>query len=115
MGETKHTYADITDQIKSEVVNSVKEFFKFLFELHKNNNEFFVKSFAAESTIYKKVVDFCTGEEGEQTLKDSIGKGIKNKLEKDGIDDETPLEETLFFYPLVGLLHDLAYYIYELK
>ena len=109
------TYADITDQTKSEVVKSVETFFKFLFDLHKKNNEFLVNSLAADPAIFNEVKEFCLGKEGSQLLEVSIRKGISNKRESDSVNDETPLEETLFFYPLVGLLHDLAYKISQLK
>ena len=109
------TYADITDQTKDEVVKSVEEFFKFLFDLHKSNQEFLVNSLSADPTIFNEVKEFCLGEEGRQLLQVSMSKGISNKRQSDGVNDDTPLEETLFFYPLVGLLHDLAYKIGQMK
>lgn len=108
------TYASITDTIKDEVVKSVKDFFVFLFNLHKNNGEFLINSFAADSSIFNKVKDFCLGDEGLQQLQVSMSKGINNKIETDRVNDETKLEETLFFYPLVGFLHNLAYKIYKM-
>ena len=109
------TYADINDTTKKEVVKAVEEFFKFLFDLHKSNQEFLVNSLSADPTIFNKVKDFCLGEEGKQLLQVSLSKGITHKRETDGVNDDTPIEETLFFYPLVGLLHDLAYKIGQLK
>jgi len=108
------TYASITDGIKKEVVESVKDFFVFLFDLHKNNSEFLINNLAADSSIFNEVKEFCMGEEGMQLLQVSMSKGITNKRETDGVNDETRLEETLFFYPLVGFLHDLAYKIYKM-
>lgn len=105
------TYADIKDSTKADVVKSVEEFFKFLFDLHKNNQEFLVNSLSADSTIFNEVKEFCLGEEGKQLLQVSISKGVSNKRQSDGVNDDTPIEETLFFYPLVGLLHDLAFQI----
>ena len=105
------TYADIIDSTKEEVVQSVEEFFKFLFDLHKNNQEFLVNMLSADPTILNDVKEFCLGEEGSQLLQVSMAQGISNKCKSDGVSRDTPLEETLFFYPLVGLLHDLAYRI----
>lgn len=109
------TYADINDGTKEGVVESVEEFFNLLFDLHKNNHEFFINSLSAEPTIFNEVKDFCLGEEGRQILQVSLSKGIANKRQSDGVNDETPLEETLFFYPLVGLLHDLAFTISKMN
>ena len=105
------TYADITETTKKEVVKSVEEFFEFLFNLHKQNQEFLINTLSADSTIFNAVKEFCLGEEGQQIMEVSMAKGILNKCKGDGVSDDTPLEETLFFYPLVGLLHDLAYRI----
>lgn len=104
-------YSDITDEIKEDVVKSVEEFLKFLFELHKDNKEFLINNLSADSSIFNMVKEFCMGEEGKQLLRVSMRKGISNKRESDSVNDDTKLEETLFFYPLVGLLHDLAYKI----
>ena len=109
------TYADITEQTKDEVVKSVEEFFKFLFDLHKNNQEFLVNSLSADPTIFNEVKGFCLGEEGAQLLQVSMAQGISNKRQSDSVNDDTPIEETLFFYPLVGLLHDLAFRIGKMK
>ena len=105
------TYADITDDMKEDVVKSVEEFFKFLFALHKNNQEFLVNTLSADQAIFNDVKEFCLGEEGKQLLRVSMAQGFLNKCSSDGVGDDTPVEETLFFYPLVGLLHDLAFMI----
>lgn len=109
------TYADISEQTKEEVVKSVEEFFKFLFDLHKNNQEFLVNSLSADPTIFNEVKEFCLGEEGTQLLQVSMDQGLSHKRQSDSVNDDTPLEETLFFYPLVGLLHDLAFRIGKMK
>lgn len=105
------TYANINENTKEEVVKSVEEFFTFLFDIHKYNQEFLVNSLSADPTIFKEVKNFCLGEEGKQLLQVSLSKGIANKRQSDGVNDDTPIEETFFFYPLVGLLHDLAFKI----
>lgn len=109
------TYADISDSMKMDVVKSVEEFFKFLFELHRNNQEFLVNTLSADPAIFNDVKELCLGEEGEQVLQVSMDKGITNKRKTDGVNDDTPLEETLFFYPLVGLLHNLAFKISKMN
>jgi len=110
--DKKITYADITPEIENGVVQSVKEFFNFLFDLHKNNNDFMSDKLGADPAIFNQVKEFCLGEKGTQLLSTSMFKGLKNKRME--VNDETKLEETLFFYPLVGLLHDLALEISEM-
>jgi hypothetical protein len=107
----KIKYANITDIVKNEVIESVKDFFVFLFDLHHNNSEFFINRLGAAPSIFNEVKEFCFGEEGQQLLLDSLNKGIRNKWESGEVNDGSELEETLFFYPLVRFLHDLAYKI----
>lgn len=108
----KLTYVDITEDIQNAVVTSIKEFFKFLFDLHKNNNDFLSNKLGADPAVFNQIKEFCLGEEGEQLLETSMFKGLKNKRAE--VNDDTKLEETLFFYPLVGVLHDLALKISEM-
>lgn len=103
------TYGEITNEVKQEVVSVVKEFFGFLFDMHKANGDYLVNYLGASPDIFDWVRDFCLGEEGSQLLEVSMEKGVRNKCEVDRMNDETALEETLFFYPLVVFLHDLAY------
>jgi hypothetical protein len=110
----KYTYADITEKVQNDVVKSVKDFFVFLFDLHQNNNDFLFNKLGADPAIFDRVRAFCLGDEGEQLLSVSMFKGLKQKRESDKITDETKVEETLFFYPLVGVLHDLALKISEM-
>lgn len=113
--DEKLMYKDITDEVKENVVKSVKGFFDFIFKLHKDNNDFLINSLAADPLIYQKVYEYCTGAEGEQKLETSLAMGLHHKCETDKVSGDTVLEETLFFYPLVGLLHDLAYKIFEME
>lgn len=104
------TYEDVTrdeDAIKTQVIGSVKDFFEFLFQINDANNNFFVNELNAAPTSYQMVKDFCTGERGYQLLRNSLDMGLRRKLNEVQISN-TPLEETLFFYPLITLLHDLA-------
>ena len=111
--DKKLTYADITEDVQNAVVLSVKDFFTFLFDLHSNNNDFLSNKLAADPAIFNDVKEFCLGEQGKQLLSTSMFKGLKNK--RDEVNNETKLEETLFFYPLVGVLHDLALKISDNK
>jgi hypothetical protein len=111
--DKKLKYSDITEEAQNAVVQSVKDFFTFLFDLHSNNNDFLSSKLAADSTIFNQIKEFILGEKGEQLLSVSMFKGLRNKRQE--VSDDTKLEETLFFYPLVGVLHDLALEITEMK
>lgn len=106
-------YSDITQEVQDGVVVSVKEFFNFLFKLNEDNKDFLCNKLGADREIFNQVKEFCLGEEGQQLLSTSIFKGLKKKREDDKISDDDKVEETLFFYPLIGLLHDLALKISE--
>jgi hypothetical protein len=101
-------YGDISEELRNNVVDTVENFFAFLFEMHSDNKDFLTTKLGADGAIYSKVQEFCLGSEGKQILKDSMSKGFKKKLEEVNNEKDKQLEDTLFFYPLVGLLHDLA-------
>jgi hypothetical protein len=108
------TYADITEDMQNAVVQSVKDFFTFLFDLHSKYKDFLTDMLAADPVIFNQVKEFILGEKGEQVLSVSMFRGLKNKR-REVNDDNAKLEETLFFYPLTGLLHDLALKITEME
>lgn len=103
------TYSDITTEVEKGVIKEVKKFFNFLFDLHKNNNDFLSNKLAADPAIYSKIKEICLD---ETTLSQSLSDGLYHKRQE--VTDETKVEETLFFYPLVGVLHDLALKISEM-
>jgi len=103
------TYADITPEIEKGVIKSVKDFFNFLFKLHKDNDDFLSNKLNADPSIYAKVKEMCMN---ETALSQSLSDGLYNKRQE--VTDDTKVEETLFFYPLVGILHDLALKISEM-
>jgi len=99
----KLTYAEITPEIEKGVVQSVQDFFRFLFDLHKDNGDFFSNKLAADPAVFADVKKVCLD---DQSLSTSMFKGLKQKLNE--VTSETKIEETLFFYPLIGVLNNLA-------
>jgi hypothetical protein len=92
-------FEDITEEVQEKIVDSVIAFFDFLFELHDNNDEFFTHSLGADENIIDEVKAICKDRvELSQSLKAAL------KTKKSG----KVIEETLFFYPLIGVLHELA-------
>ncbi len=84
-----------------EMVNEVEEFFKFFFDLNRDfsfEDEFGVSPLAIR--IAKENLPF--------QLKDYMAKAIS--LKSEGLDDlDRNLEDTLFFYPIVGAINNLAF------
>lgn len=106
--DRKLTYSNITEELRNDVVNSVEDFFNFIFKLHSNNEEFLTTKLGADGASLSKVKEFCLGSEGKQVLEDSLAKGFNKKFREVNEEKDKALEDTLFFYPLVGMLHDLA-------
>lgn len=103
------TYADITPDIEKGVLKSVSEFFDFLFDLNQKNDNFFGEYLSADPAIYTKVKEICLDEtELSQSLSDVL------YYKRQEVTGDTKVEETLFFYPLIGILHDLALKISEM-
>ncbi|MDR0603770.1 MAG: hypothetical protein LBG80_05645 [Bacteroidales bacterium] len=107
--EKKLSYADITPEVEQGVLQAVKDFFHFLFDLHKNNNDFLSNKLAADPAIFDKVKKICLD---EIVLQQSLSDSLFHKRQE--VTDDTKIEETLFFYPLIGVLHDLALEISEI-
>lgn len=100
--KNSETYQKIINNqsIKTAIVNSVVEYIDFIFKIHTNNNSFFTKSLGADQSLIDKVKTFCRNED---CLMESLNKAL-NKVK----DKTETVEETLFFYPLIKTLHDLA-------
>jgi hypothetical protein len=103
------TYADIDTATEEGVLKSVTEFFNFLFDLHKKNDDFLSEYLSADTAIYTQVKEICMD---ETALSQSLADGLYHKRQE--VTDVTKVEETLFFYPLTGVLHDLALKISEM-
>lgn len=95
----KMEFKDITEDIQGQIVDSIDEFVEFLFDLHKKNDEFLTSSLGANESIVKQVKEIC---KDRTELSQSLKAALKHKQ------DDKKVEETLFFYPLIGVLHKLA-------
>lgn len=97
-------FDQITEDIQEQIVNSGVEFIDFLFQLHENNDEFLTSSLSANDSIIEQVKEICSDRvELSQSLKAALSHKRGNKK----------VEETLFFYPLIGVLHELAQKVIE--
>ena len=94
-----------TEQIQS-VADHVAHFIDFIFEINSQHNNFFVKYLAADAGLVNKVKDICNSDLIEYT-KQGLEKKLE-ELESWGASEDTEIEETLFFYPIVAMLSNLA-------
>ena len=101
-------YDSLTYSIKNQVVANCKEFIDFVFDLDKEFS--YYDEFEIDKSIIEEVHKLCL-----RDLKTFLENGIEYKKEsitKDGADNV--VEETLFFYPLIGVLNSLVREVYNL-
>jgi hypothetical protein len=92
-------FEQIDEGVQEKLVDSVIAFVDFLFELHDNNDEFLTRSLGADDSIIEEVKAICKDRvELSQSLKSVLNSKTGHKV----------IEETLFFYPLIRVLHELA-------
>lgn len=100
----KETYAGINDAYLNKVVDEVKTFINFVFEL---NNEFSFKNNFDSVELSMNIAK----EECMRDLLTYTKNGLENK--KKEVSDNDIIEETFFFYPLSGMLNALVSAIYK--
>ena len=100
------TYNDITTKIEDQVLEDYHNFIELLFSLNKELS--FKDYFEINPKSLKDYKKYLT----ENAL-DDLKQGLQERIKE--LDDEldVPIDETLFFYPLVGALNHLAFNIYE--
>ena len=101
----------IDDQeTRAAVINEVKEFIELFFAIDKSYN--YEKYFAINNSKINKYEEYLTDE-----LDEFLILGLNNKkkeLPEDNMID-VEIEETMFFYPLVGAINNLAFKIVSEK
>lgn len=100
------TYQDIDATYLSNTVGQVKKFIDFVFGIDKIFS--FRQNFDVDAESLKVAKDICY-----KDLKTYTEKGLTCRLEE--VDKEAPVEETLFFYPLIGMLNALADHICQIN
>lgn len=116
LGDTSSTflsaglqYDEIDETLMNSVLGEVKQALQLFFDL--NDKFSYVDKFDAERAKWEIVKQYC-----QQDLKRYLKNGIENKkkeIEQTGADPK--IEETLFFYPFVGVLNTVAQKVYEKK
>lgn len=88
------------------VAASVSRFIDFLFEVNDDNKNFFVDSLATDASVIKNVKSVC-----KEDLVEYTKQGLEKKMEEIqswGLGKDAEVEETMFFYPIVAMLSNLA-------
>lgn len=96
------TYQTINPNIKANTVNNVRDFLRFTLN---SKSSFSIKDqFGIEQSVLDEAFDVCG-----RDLDTFFDNGLEQKLQENAPTD--PVEETLFFYPIIGMLHELCDYI----
>ena len=106
--DAQMTYNDVRNSDLDSVVHVIKEFIEFTFNLDKKFS--FYDNFDVDRSIMNRVKDLCY-----RDIKTYLENGLaikKSEIAQDGADDN--LEETLFFYPLVGIINAVVRNIYQM-
>ena len=98
------TYGEINDEYLNKVVGEVKSFIKFVFDLNKEFS--FKNNFDSDESSLNVAQEECA-----RDLLTFTKNGLENK--KKEVSDNDVIEETLFFYPLNGMLNALISAIYK--
>lgn len=101
----KH-YNEISDSDIQSVASHISDFVDFLFSVNDDNRNFFVDCFGADASIIRNVKGIC-----KEDLIEFTKQGLEkknNELKQWGAGDDADIEETLFFYPIVAMLSNLA-------
>ena len=98
------TYGDINDAYLNKAVDEVKSFIQFVFDLNKDFS--FKNNFDSAETSLNVAQEECM-----RDLLTYTKNGLENKKKEES--DSDTIEETLFFYPLSGMLNALISAIYK--
>lgn len=100
------SYEEIDDSTKDKVVKNVETFIDFIPKLNESNR--FGDKFGLDVLILEDVMKICKAD-----LRDFLNQGIKRAISLQGQDrTQKPIvNESLFFFPIVGMLPNLAQYL----
>ena len=105
---TNETYHD-AGNIKDQIANEVADFNDFI-SIQLANEISFYNEFGIDKTSFQ-LADDCFNED----LKVYIEKGIELKIASGDVSKDDKIEETLFFYPIIGVMNDLSHRICNLN
>ena len=100
-------YGDIDESVEESVQEEVEKTVQLFIDLNRKFS--YTQNFNAEGTKWEIVKKYC-----QKDIRTFLKNGIdskKEEIERTGI--EPKIEETFFFYPLVGILNMIAQKVYE--
>lgn len=100
-------YGDIDESVEESVQEEVEKTVQLFIDLNRKFS--YTQNFNAEGTKWEIVKEYC-----RKDIRTFLKNGIdskKEEIERTGI--EPKIEETFFFYPLVGILNMIAQKVYE--
>jgi hypothetical protein len=107
-GVEKITYDQLDETAKANIANYVGEFNKFFFNLNAQYN------FSDYFNVTEKSLGIFK-EELSKHLRDYLEEGLEYNKKLDEIaTDDKEIEETLFFYPLIGAINNLSTHLTQL-
>jgi len=106
---TGERYDDINDEQKSAIIKNVIEFIDFVPKLNDKNT--FGDKYSLDVSILNRILVIC-----KQNLAEYLNKGIEKagELIAEDKSKSNEINESLFFFPIVGMLNNLAKEIYEI-
>lgn len=107
-GIDKLTYEKLTDATKGDIANYVSDFNSFFLKL---NSQY---SFTEYFNVSEKSLEIFKDELNKH-LRDYLEEGLEyNKTLDEVAANEKEVEETLFFYPLIGAINNLSSHLSQL-
>ena len=108
-GVDKLTYDQLNEATKSSIANFVSDFNNFFFEL---NTQY---SFTDYFSVTEKSMEIFKVELSKH-LRDYLEQGLEfNKKLDETASDDKEIEETIFFYPLIGAINNLITQLSQLS
>lgn len=101
---TKLRYPDINDEVLTSVIDEFVDFINMFFDIHGEYN--FFHNFSVNAAILDESQEKLTDRE---ELLEYLTQGIEQKKRELFGNVKIELEETLFFYPLIGAMNALTY------
>jgi hypothetical protein len=99
---SKLKYSDLTNDVQKEITDYVADFNAMFLELNEKMN--FSDNFGVS---YNSMEIFR--DETKRQLRDYLAEGLDYTKKMDGVrSDEKDVEETLFFYPIIGTINNLS-------
>lgn len=103
--DNTYKYLDY-DKEKEKTILDIEQLLDFI----KKNSRFLTDNFGVNTNILKTITD-----DWKQDVETFFDKGFEQKMVEINGEKETPIEESLFFYPIIGMLYRISTQIYEYK